>query len=600
MAKKSAPRYFEKVEGGEKEEARKPKRTFPKKGSAKPDDSADGKKLSPRKTVSAEEEKRLEARLFGKKWTEESSDDESGEEEGQQGEEVEVERVTEKRSAAAWNDEDEVSETVLLPRKKTKVLIKKSTDTGEEINAKDYASRLRQAFQRTHNAGKAPAWAITKNQRQNKAAEKEEDVDSDDEVAQAIGEMTRSVGRYVEKDEFLPRGLISTSRVPDITIGRHSTRSVNVVRFHRTRPVVITATEQGLIQLFKVSENAREDHFLQNVELKKFAIRRMEITSNGTAVLCGSFATEYLMKYDMESAKVMQIRMPASIPRQGVGRFALSSDNKLIAIAARDSQIHILAANSMEHVRQLVAPGKVVDANFFPGGSNELWAITENGNVMVADTRNGKSWLHTFVDEGSVHGTALSISRQGDYLATASDTGFVNVYDPSQARTNDNPKPMMAFDNLTTSCQAIAFNSDSQLLAMASHVKQNQLRLAHIGSQSVYPNFPQQHEKVTDVQSLDFSPNSGYLGVGCRDGNILEGTSSGKGSEFLEIQIAFVDFAGREVVEWRKRVEVGDLTTETGLKQHVDALIVTEIYLQRECLSIGCLNEFDSAESTDS
>ena len=43
MAKKSAPRYFEKVEEGEKAETRKPKRTFPKKGSAKPDDSADGK-----------------------------------------------------------------------------------------------------------------------------------------------------------------------------------------------------------------------------------------------------------------------------------------------------------------------------------------------------------------------------------------------------------------------------------------------------------------------------------------------------------------------------------------------------------------------------
>ena len=39
--------------------------------------------------------------------------------------------------------------------------------------------------------------------------------------------------------------------------------------------------------------------------------------------------------------------------------------------------------------------------------------------------------------------------------------------------------------------------------------------------------------------------------------NILEGISIGKGSEFLEIQIAFVDFAGREVVEWGKRVEVG-------------------------------------------
>ena len=46
-----------------------------------------------------------------------------------------------------------------------------------------------------------------------------------------------------------------------------------------------------------MSENAREDHFLQNVELKKFAIRRMEITSNGTAVLCGSFATVFFIHH---------------------------------------------------------------------------------------------------------------------------------------------------------------------------------------------------------------------------------------------------------------------------------------------------------------
>ena len=38
MAKKSALRYFEKVEGDEKEETRKPKRTFPKKRSVKTDD----------------------------------------------------------------------------------------------------------------------------------------------------------------------------------------------------------------------------------------------------------------------------------------------------------------------------------------------------------------------------------------------------------------------------------------------------------------------------------------------------------------------------------------------------------------------------------
>lgn len=70
-----------------------------------------------------------------------------------------------------------------------------------------------------------------------------------------------------------------------------------------------------------------------------------------------------------------------------------------------------------------------------------------------------------------------------------SKTGFVNVYGSNafeSSLTASNPKPLKALGNLTTSVSCLRFNHDSQMLAIASHAKKDQMRLVCNYFSSVY------------------------------------------------------------------------------------------------------------------
>lgn len=60
-----------------------------------------------------------------------------------------------------------------------------------------------------------------------------------------------------------------------------------------------------------------------------------------------------------------------------------------------------------------------------------------------------------------------------------SKVGFVNVYGSDVAASSniDRPKALKSLGNLTTSITSLRFNHDSQLLAIASNVKKDQMRM---------------------------------------------------------------------------------------------------------------------------
>ena len=119
-----------------------------------------------------------------------------------------------------------------------------------------------------------------------------------------------------------------------------------------------------------------------------------------------------------------------------------------------------------------------------------------DGDVYHWDLRR-RALVHRFRDEGALHGVTLDLSADGRYLATGytiavvvllalfvlmcvcalnrSDSGVVNVYDYAQVlRTSTAaPTPLKSLMNLTTSVHHVRFNPDAQVLAVASHSKQN-------------------------------------------------------------------------------------------------------------------------------
>jgi hypothetical protein len=66
-----------------------------------------------------------------------------------------------------------------------------------------------------------------------------------------------------------------------------------------------------------------------------------------------------------------------------------------------------------------------------------------------------------------------------DNTASSSNTGLVNVYNAESTidLEGGKPKALKTIGNLTTSISTLRFNHDSQLLAIASNDKKDQMRM---------------------------------------------------------------------------------------------------------------------------
>ena len=68
----------------------------------------------------------------------------------------------------------------------------------------------------------------------------------------------------------------------------------------------------------------------------------------------------------------------------------------------------------MEHIQTVSVSSPVASLAFFPGSSSELWIMCENGSVNYWQCKS--SSLHSFIDEGTIHGTKIAFSPDGFYL----------------------------------------------------------------------------------------------------------------------------------------------------------------------------------------
>jgi len=129
--------------------------------------------------------------------------------------------------------------------------------------------------------------------------------------------------------------------------------------------------------------------------------------------------------------------------------------------------------------------------------------------------------LSCFVFQGCVKGTSIAVAPNNNAIACGSYSGIVNMYDDS-CMTQAQPSVLKCFKNLQTPVTALEFNSSSEILAISSSIISNAVKLAHVPSMSVFPNFPEFAPKgIGAVRQVGFSPNSGYFNIGNTAGNAL-------------------------------------------------------------------------------
>lgn len=369
-------------------------------------------------------------------------------------------------------------------------------------------------FQRTENDAdsKALAWANPKLLARRKKRMHHYDDSSDDDVF----DISKSTSTLLADDSacsessLLNRGQIEMSRVKDANQHSTSAASILALHFHPQGQLLLTGGPDKTLRFFQVdgTNNAK----LEGVFFKDFPILDAKFTSDGNNVLlCGP--RPHIINYNLESGKVTTI--PSSSlsnstfgPRRekNYKQLAVSSDGHFVLLLGRDGYMTLLSASSNQAIGSMKMNGDVTAATFCDDNQSVLSTGTD-GQVYQWDLGSLRC-MQVRQDEGSLGNLSIAASRSNQYFATGSSSGVVNVY---SNKNWSHKKPLKTLMHLTTAVNYLKFNSDAQILALASKKTKDALRFVHVPSFSVFSNWPTSGTPLNYISALDFSPNSGML-----------------------------------------------------------------------------------------
>lgn len=413
------------------------------------------------------------------------------------------------RSKIAWTDpDDEVEAGQVLGHFK-----KMPKKVAHESSYKDY---LESKF---YSVYKKPKWAeAEKKKRKEKSrkdpsdSEGEEEEDEDEEILHLAGSVKRTSKR-------LPKSYLEFKKCTNINQECPRPAAYRSIQFHPKTTVAMLATPKS-VDLFKVtSSEYNEERHIKEFLLKE-RVEKIVVTPDGHELIVGTeFAQKSATSIDLVTGVTNSFNVMKGNVKVGLRRLVMSPDGKKLACKGEDGLIHVLDTRTKEFVMEYKMNDEVEGLSF-SADSGRLFTHGRGGQAFIWDVRSGKPYGR-FYDQGTVTGTQIECSPNGQFVATGSDSGVVNLYNASDLLMKTSASPIKAFMNLTTGITCIRFNSTSEILAMASSVKKEALRMAHLASLSVYSNFPHNRLNLglSTVCEVRFSPGSGYCALGGTSGN---------------------------------------------------------------------------------
>ncbi|KAH8297267.1 hypothetical protein KR044_009247 [Drosophila immigrans] len=398
-----------------------------------------------------------------------------------------------KRPKAAWHDSDDEELEVGEVKRQTR----HTGPLNHLRKDKSYKEYLTARFQRAVNQ---PKWASLKPKKENS-----ENEDSEDEA------LLKTVGfiDHKAKTRELRAKSIFFKRVKDLNRATYSEGVITSVQFHPTSTAALVAGESCLATIYSV--NGQKNEKLHNIRFRQFAITCARIAPCGTKAFFGAMQRHYYA-YDLLEAKETKLKLPPHIKTSH--KFEVSPCGKYIVTMGEYGAIHVLTTASNELLHTFKQEGQL-RGMCWTADSKRIICCGSSCNVNVLSMRE-LCVEHSFIDDGCVNGRTIALAPNQQMLATGSNEGVVNIYDYEKIYKSTAPQPEKRFMNLRTAIGELTFNPTSELLAMGSRLAPNALKLAHFPSATVYSNFPGQQENVGYVNTMAFSPGSGFLAIGCR------------------------------------------------------------------------------------
>lgn len=247
--------------------------------------------------------------------------------------------------------------------------------------------------------------------------------------------------------------------------------------------------------------------------------------------------------YDVQSGVVDRCLSVFDEEDTALRNFRISPCGQYVAFTLQGGHIGLASTLTKEWVGDLKMNGSV-DSIAWSSNSKYIYGAGSAGSVYQFDVGQ-RECVKQWDDDGAVNNTCIQMSPNDQYLATgyvwiypwstpisrywetkyaaliSSSSGYVNLYNRKGLFSEANPKPFKSFGHLTTRANIIKFNHDSQLMAIASASKNKELKMVHLPSGRVFPNWPTERSPIKRVQDIDFSPNSDYVAIALHNGRCL-------------------------------------------------------------------------------
>ncbi|XP_037506758.2 U3 small nucleolar RNA-associated protein 18 homolog [Rhipicephalus sanguineus] len=329
-------------------------------------------------------------------------------------------------------------------------------------------------------------------------AEKPSDDEEDDEIL-------RKATRFVGDSKNLPSSTLQIHKCTPLAFESRENSVLKSVEFHPNSQVALVAGLSGTATICQV--DGKTNAKIQAVHFDRFPIYCAHFSHDGREIWAGSSQKDHMFCYDMMAGKTTQIRFPKGLNITNTKQFYVSPDGQYFVVTGRFGEIHVVSAKSKECLYTLKMNKQVKSVAFTPNGSS---MYTIGGSDICIWDMDSRRCQHRFTDHGCIDGLSLAASPNGQFLASGSDSGVVNVYETSKLLETRYPAPLKEIMNLTTEVTHLKFNCTSELLAMSSSFKPNAVKMVHFPSLTAFSNFPGKHD-FRYSNCIDISPNSGYF-----------------------------------------------------------------------------------------
>ncbi|CEM08575.1 unnamed protein product [Vitrella brassicaformis CCMP3155] len=451
-------------------------------------------------------------------------------------------------SGSAWHDPDDDNIAVNLAAiPKLKKLRRDDRET--EVKGSVYEQKLRVQFQKNLPA---PSWVELARQRRERreggGGEEDNDSDENDERQHGGGgggggddealAFLRTSGRVLEggaESGRLPPHKLNIRRMPELFQKDQSCSSIKVVEFHPTSEVLLACGDDQTMRLHTV--DGRDNPRLSVHHLKRFKILDAAFEPGGNQVLLTSYG-KMLVDYDMQSGAVRTI--PGLGGRSGDSKYwglrftppdhPQFATSPLFATVTNNGYVCVVDWKTKQLVRAVKGNAGVYARGVFHPSRPILYTADKEAYIYEWDLGSGRCISRT-QDVGVLSVSCLEATRTATttttspsstaLLAAGGTPGIVDIFPLSSVSTGLPNGPIKSVTNLTTEISTLRFHPSCEILAMASKTKNNQLKLLHLPSYTVFQNWPTERTVFKGVTALDFSHTGGYMAVGTDRGRVL-------------------------------------------------------------------------------